>query len=632
MSDPKPASEHTRAAHAAAVSMVNFDDAADFERAERGLVAQHPSGTITADGGVVWDNTRHDFVRETDEPPDTVHPGLWRQSRLNMLHGLFQVSDTVWQARGYDISNITFIAGEVGWVIIDPLTTSATAAACLELANETLGERPVTAVIYTHSHVDHYGGVLGVTSRERVADGDCRIIAPEHFLTEVVNENVIAGPAMGRRATYQFGMLMPPGPQQQVNVGLGTAVPFGASELIAPTEEIRETGEELVVDGVRVVFQNTPDAEAPAEMNFFFPDLGLLCMAENCSHTLHNLYPIRGAQVRDSLAWSKYINEAMRLFLPHTDTMFASHHWPRFGRDDVEGFLTVQRDVYRWLHDQTMRLANEGFTPSEIAEQLELPACFGTHSHVQGYYGTVSHNSKSVYQRYLGWYDGNPANLEPHPPEPSGRRYVEYMGGAEEVLRKARDSFDEGDYRWVAQIVNHVVFADPSNTEARELQADALEQLGYQAESGTWRNAYLSGAHELRNGSPNLPGSVGRQFPRVMTAEQIFDLLGVRFDPEGFARSTDGFTMNWHFTDLDEDHVLGVLNETLHHDPHQRSDQAEVNVAVTREALGALLAGRVSLVDALANDGIDIDGDADTFAEFLIACAGPQTMFAIIEP
>jgi alkyl sulfatase BDS1-like metallo-beta-lactamase superfamily hydrolase len=632
MSGPKLASEHTVAAHTAAVSILSFDDASDFARAERGLVAQHPTGVITLDGGVVWDNARHDFVRESQESPDTVHPGLWRQSRLNMLHGLFEVADGVWQARGYDISNITFIAGETGWVIIDPLTTAATAAACLELANETLGERPVTAVIYTHSHVDHYGGVLGVTTREAVANGDCRVIAPEHFLTEVVKENVIAGVAMARRATYQFGILLPPGPRQQVNVGLGTAIPFGPSELIAPTEEICQTGEELVIDGVRVVFQSTPDAEAPAEMNFFFPDHGLLCMAENCTHTLHNLYPIRGAQVRDSLAWSKYINEARNMFGAHTDTMFASHHWPRFGRDDVDAFLVVQRDVYRWLHDQTMRLASEGYVATEIAETLSLPDCFAHHSHVQGYYGTVSHNSKSIYQRYLGWYDANPANLNPHPPEPAGQRYVEFMGGADEVLAKARKSFDEGDYRWVAQVVNHVVFADPNNVEARELQADALEQLGYQAESGTWRNSYLSGANELRNGSPKLPASMGRQMPRVMTAEQLFDLIGVRFDPDEFDASTSGFTMNWHFEDLEEDHVLGVLNETVHHHPLRVDTEADAAVRVDRTTLGAILGGVATVDSARADGSISVDGDADGFSAFMAAASGPEHMFAIIEP
>ena len=362
--------------------------------------------------------------------PESVNPSLWRQAQLNAIHGLFEVQPGVWQARGYDISNITFIEGDNGWLVIDPLTTEGTAAACLALANEHLGERPVTAVIYTHSHVDHYGGVHGVVDAADVAAGRVPIVAPEGFLSEAVSETVIAGPVMSRRATYMYGMLLPRNERGQVDCGLGKITPLGPPGLIAPTVEISRTGEELELDGVRVVFQNTPDAEAPAEMNFYFPDLRLLCMAENCSHTMHNIYTPRGAQIRDSLAWSKYIHEALLLFGDKTDILFASHHWPRFGQDDAKEFLTRQRDVYRWLHDQTMRLANHGHTAVEIGEQLELPECFAGHAHTRGYYGTVNHNAKAVYQRYLGWFDGNPANLNPLPPVESGERYVDFMGGA----------------------------------------------------------------------------------------------------------------------------------------------------------------------------------------------------------
>ena len=423
----KPASAHTRAKHRAAV--VDFDDPTDFDFATRGLIAQHPTNVIERENGVAWDGTRHDFLRGDPPAPDTVHPGLWRQSRLTALHGLFEVGPNCWQARGYDMSNITFLDTDDGWLVIDPLSTAPTAAACLALANEHLGERPVAAVIYTHSHIDHYGGIRGVTSPEAVDRGDVRIIAPEGFLEEAVSENGTAGLVMARRALHQFGVLLPHGPRQRVSTGLGASYPIGQNSLIAPTETITETGEELEVGGVRIVFQNTPDAEAPAEMNFFFPDQGLLCMAENCTHTLHNLYPLRGAKVRDAIAWSKYIQEALLLWGDHADTMFASHHWPRFGRDDVRDFLALQRDVYRWMHDQTLRLANHGFTSDEIADQLSMPEAFEGQSHVQGYYGTVSHNVRSVYSRYLGWYDGNPAHLHPHPPAEAGRRYVEMMGG-----------------------------------------------------------------------------------------------------------------------------------------------------------------------------------------------------------
>lgn len=480
---PRDASSYTAEANSAA--QISFDDPGDFGRASQGLIAQIDGAQVTMGDHVVFDVANHDFVSDDENAPSTVHPGLWRQARLNVNHGLFEVADGIWQVRGYDIANITFLAGSDGWLVIDPLTNAPAAAAALELANQTLGARPVTSIIYTHSHVDHFGGVFGVTSQEAVDAGDVRIVAPEGFLDEVVNEFVIAGPIMGRRAAYQFGPLLPPGPRGHVDSGLGSAMGKARSDLIAPTESISETGQELDLSGIRVVFQNTPDAEAPAEMDFYFPEKRALCMAENCTHTLHNLYPIRGAQTRDALAWSKYIHEAMLMWGDDADLMFASHHWPRFGNDDVRRFLTLQRDVYRWLHDETMRLANKGYVPTEISAEMELPSEF-SESHVRGYYGTVSHNVKSVYNRYLGWYDGNPAHLDPLPPVDAGNRYVEFMGGADAALDRAQRSFDDGDYRWVAEVVNHVVFADPSNERARRLQAAALEQLGYQSESATW--------------------------------------------------------------------------------------------------------------------------------------------------
>lgn len=627
MSDPKPATARTVEANRGAV--VSFDDPTDFEAASRGLVATMPAGQIHEDERLVWDTATYDFLRGGTPAPDTVHPGLWRQAQLNTIHGLFEVREGVWQARGYDISNLTFIAGETGWVLVDVLTTAATAGACLDLANRTLGERPVRAVIYTHSHIDHFGGVLGVTTPEEVARGDVRVIAPEGFLYEVVNENVIAGTAMARRSMYQFGHLLPRGPQGQVDAGLGKAVALSASGLIAPTEIISTTGEEKVVDGVRIVFQNTPDAEAPAEMNFFFPDMAMLCMAENCTHTMHNLYPIRGAQTRDALAWSKYINEALLMWGADTDVMFSTHHWPRFGTDDVRDFLVLQRDVYRWMHDQTMRLANLGLTPTEIAEELRLPECFSAQSHVQGYYGTVSHNVKSIYTKYLGWYDSNPANLNPHPPTASGERYVEFMGGAEEVLRKARRSYDEGDYRWVAQVVNHVVFADPSNRTARELQADALEQMAYQSESATWRNAYLQGASELRDGSPDFPAGRGRQLAHAMTAEQLFDSIGVRLDGE--ALQALQCRINFRFTDLGEDHVVGITNRALHHDPNQFDPKADATVTLSRTTLAEVLGSLDDFASRVNSGDIVVDGDRDS-PDALFAAMTEFRLFPIIEP
>ena len=627
---PCAASPHTHELQDRARAILQFDDPADFARAERGRIATHATGRIEVGSHAAWDVADHDFVRESENAPDTVHPGLWRQARLNCIHGLFEVSEGVWQARGYDISNITFLAGDEGWVIIDPLTTGATAAACLALANEHLGQRPVTAVIYTHSHVDHYGGVNGVTSAEEVAAGNVRVIAPEGFLKEAVNENIVAGPAMMRRALFQFGVLLPKGPRGQVDAGLGKGLPAGPPSLIAPSEEISGTGSELVVDGIRVVFQNTPDAEAPSEMNFHFPEKRLLCMAENCTHTLHNLYPIRGAQVRDALAWSKYINEALYMFGSESDVAFASHHWPRFCQADVREFLERQRDVYRWLNDQTMRLANRGQTAIEIAEELSLPECFRGSSDVQGYYGTVSHNVKSVYARNLGWYDANPATLNPLPPEPAGAKYVEFMGGGDELLRRARECFERGEYRWVAQVVNHLVFAEPDNAEARTLQADALEQLGYQAESATWRNAYLNAAKELRSGVPPIPMRLNiNSFP-AMTAEQVFDVLGVRFDPDQF--EGEGGEIDVEFSDLGESHVLGVGSAAIYFVPDTQSEQATANIRLTRLDFARLMTHATTLEEATDAGEITLGGNADLIVRLLAALERPGTMYNVVEP
>ncbi len=627
---PKPAAASTIRANAELGAGLPLDDATDFERARRGLVATHPTGVIDRNGSPVWDLGRHDFVRETETAPDTVNPSLWRQARLNCIHGLFEVVPGVWQARGYDLSNITFLAGDTGWVIIDPLTSVETAAASLALANEHLGERPVVAVIYTHSHIDHFAGVLGVTSVDDVEAGRCRIIAPEGFLSEAVSENVIAGPAMVRRAMYMYGPLLPPSPQGHVDAGLGKGTPLGTVSLIPPTDEISETGTEMVLDGIRVVFQSTPGTEAPAEMNFHFPDLRLLCMAENCTHNLHNLYTPRGAQVRDSLAWSKYIGEAIDLFADVTDTCFASHHWPRWGADDVRGYLEQQRDVYRWLHDQTMRRANLGFTAVEIAEDLDLPPSLQSQFHTRGYYGTVSHNVKAVYQRYLGWFDGNPANLQPLPPVEASVKYVQYMGGADAVLERARADFEAGEFRWVAQVVNHVVFAEPENEAARHLQADALEQLGYQAESAPWRNFYLTGAQELRTGTFDFGNADLGGFADAMTTEMLFDALGVRLDPDRL--DDEPLATNWSITDRDERHVVGLSNRTLFHRPDRHDPDAACTVTTTAAGLIELINQTADLAGATEAGTVTVDGDDTGLTKLLAARTTFPRIFPIVTP
>lgn len=604
-------------------------DPADFERASRGLIAQHPTGVIQGAWGTAWDINKYDFIEQGSVNPDTVNPSLWRQAQLNNIHGLFEVAPKVWQARGYDISNITFIEGDTGWVVIDPLTIEGCARECLALANAQLGERPVTAVIYTHSHTDHFGGVLGVTTQEDVDAGRCRIIAPEHFLREAISENVIAGFAMARRAMYQFGPLLPAGPRQHVDCGLGKAIPLSPPGLIAPTEDITHTGEELVVDGVRIVFQLTPETEAPAEMNFFFPDHGWLCMAENCSHNMHNLIPIRGAQVRNSLAWSKYIDEAIDLFGDRAEIMFASHHWPRWGADDVKGFLRKQRDMYRYIHDQTMRHANHGLTPLEIAELVEFPEEYRTEAHTTGYYGHLAHNVKAVYQRYLSWYDGNPANLYKLPPTEVGRHYVELAGGPDALLAKARQSFDAGDYRWVAEVVGHLVFTDPTNTDARELQADAFEQIGYQSESATFRNAFLTGAQELRNGSPNRNAAMRRGYLEAMTVDQLMDATAVRLKAEEVGGID--ITVNLRFSDVDQDWRVVISNRAMHTTLGSAPDP-DATVTLDRSVVIEISSVELTAGAAIEAGRAVVDGDEQAFLAIFDHLDVFMSMFPIIEP
>ncbi|MEY2643217.1 MAG: hypothetical protein RLZZ368_1864 [Actinomycetota bacterium] len=630
--DPKPATVHTAERNRGATRP---DDPGDFERARRGFIASIPDGKVLdAQGRRVSDISRYEFLR--DDCPDTVHPSLWRHAQLNAHHGLFEVAEGVWQVRGYDISNITFVEGRTGWIVIDPLTVETTAAAAYRLVDEHLGHRPVVAVIYTHSHADHFGGVHGVTTPDDVAAGRCRVIAPVGFLHETIGENVIAGPAMGRRALYQFGPLLAPGPRGHVDCGLGNSIPVGPPGLIAPTEDITHTGQVLDVDGVRIVFQLTPETEAPAEMNFFFPDRGWLCMAENCSHTMHNLVPIRGALVRNALKWSKYIDESIELFGADVKVLFTSHNWPRWGADDVRGFLALQRDLYRWMHDQTMRLANQGFVPTEIAETLRLPEEFLAQDHTRGYYGDLVHNSKAVYQRYLSWYDANPTNLHRHTPVEAGRRYVELAGGPDALLAAGRRAFDSGDFRWAAELLNHLVFADPGNAAARALQADTLEQLGYQAESSTFRNAYLSGARELREGPPPLPNAQvrGRGFLQAMTIEQVFDTIAVRLKSEDVGGTN--VSVNWTFTDMEgtPDHrwVLALTNRTLRGVRGRHEAGANVTVSLPRALLLDIVAQATTFVDEIGKGNIVVDGDAGA----LLAIFGNLDVlpggFPIVEP
>lgn len=617
--DRKDATSWTAARHAAARHELNYDDTTDFDRVVRGRVAEPLTRQIPGRfGHAVWDLDSYGFLDEPDvarNPPATVHPSLWRQGRLNNVAGLFEVTARVFQVRGLDISNVTFIAGETGWIVIDPLTSAETAAAALALVSSHLGERPVRAVIYTHSHTDHYGGIRGVLSDDQIARGEIDIIAPAGFLDAAVSENVLAGTVMLRRATYMYGALLPRDARGHVDTGLGKGLPALPSVgLVAPTIDVATTGTRLDIDGVSLVFQITPGTEAPAEMNIFLPDERALCMAENCTANAHNIYTLRGAQVRDALGWSKYINESIELFGAQTDVVFASHHWPRVGHDEAMDYLASQRDAYRYVHDQTLRLANHGLTMNEIAEELVLPPGLGDEFFNRDYYGTVSHNSKAVYQRYLGWFDANPAHLNPHPPVAAATRYVDFMGGAEAVLTKARESFDAGDYRWVAEVVNHVVFADPTNESGRLLLADAYEQLSYQSESGPWRDFYLTGAAELRSNGTMLKGvagnALGVDVVSAMTVEMLVDLVGVRLN--GPASAALSVLIDLVVDDaVPRESALTVRHGVVSAVFGRRHAASTVTLTTTRSSLAALVASGRSLEELESDGAVTVTGDRD---------------------
>jgi alkyl sulfatase BDS1-like metallo-beta-lactamase superfamily hydrolase len=523
----KPPTATIEAAHREHLNALPFDDTRDFADADRGFIAKQDPCVITAaDGRVVWDNDVYAFL--TGDAPTSVHPSLWRQSTLVAKQGLYEVVPGIYQIRGFDLSNMTVIEGDTGIIVIDPLVSTEVAAAALALYRQHRGDREVKAVIYTHSHVDHFGGVLGVTSQEDVDAGKVAVIAPEGFTEHAVQENVYAGTAMARRAGYMYGAALARGPQGQVGCGLGQTPSTGEVAIIVPTIDIRETGEKHTVDGVEIEFQMAPGTEAPAEMHFYFPRFRALCMAENATHNLHNLLTLRGALVRDPHGWAGYLTEAIDTFADRADVVFASHHWPTWGKEQIVEFLSLQRDLYAYLHDQTLRQLNQGYTGIEIAETFAMPPALERAWHAHGYYGSVSHNVKAVYQRYMGWFDGNPARLWPHPPEAIGPRYVAAMGGLDRVVELAQSAFDEGDFRWAATLLDHAVFTDENHGAARQLYADTLEQLAYGSETATWRNFFLAGATELRDGNFGTPTQAAS--PSMMgqlTPEQMFDVLAI---------------------------------------------------------------------------------------------------------
>ena len=627
------ASPATAQANAAWLQALPFSDRQDFEDARRGLVARFPEGTIRgADGRVAWDFNAYAFER-AEAAPATVNPSLWRLAQLNNEAGLFKVTDRLYQVRGADLSNMNIIEGDTGIIVMDPLIVAETAHAALELYYAHRPRKPVVAVIYTHSHVDHFGGAKGIVSEADVKAGKVAVIAPAGFMEEAISENVLAGNAMSRRAQYMYGANLPRSATGQVDAGLGKATSRGTVTLLAPTDLISKTVDTRRVDGIDIEFQLTPGTEAPAEMNLYFPQLRTLCIAENAARTQHNILTIRGAQVRDAKAWSFYIGQALARYGERSDILIAQHHWPTWGQARINEFLSDQRDMYAYLNDQTLRLMNHGLTPLDIADTLrKLPQPLASKWYARDYYGSISHNVRAVYQRYLGFYDGNPAHLNPLPPVQGAKKTIEWMGGPDAVLAKAREAYARGEYRWVAQIGNEVVFADPTNAAARALQADALEQLGYQTENATWRNAYLSGAQELRNGvKRSAPGgTTSPDLVRALTVPHFFDYLAVRLNADKAAGKT--MTLNWNFTDLQERYAMTLRNSALTYLADSQSAQATATITLDKATLDRISLKQLTLPDAIRDGSIHIDGNPQAVAALFGMLDSFDGSFNIVTP
>jgi alkyl sulfatase BDS1-like metallo-beta-lactamase superfamily hydrolase len=613
--------------HAAAAKAANLSDPDSFADARRGFVAAPEGQILDAEGKLIWDFSAFDFLE--GEAPPTVHPSLWRQSLLNNHIGLFQVSERIWQVRGFDLANMTLIEGDTGLIVVDALTARETAAAALAFARQHLGDRPVSALIYTHSHADHFGGALGVLSAEEASARQVPVVAPAGFLEEATSENVLMGTAMVRRAAYMYGSRLPRSAEGLVDTGLGKAVAFGRVGLLPPTDVIVGDSEERVLDGVRFVFHNVPGAEAPSEFTFALPELKGYCGAELMGHTLHNLYTLRGAKVRDALKWARYLDEALA-HLAGAEVVFNQHHWPVWGESRIRDFIEKQRDTYKFIHDQTVRRMNAGQTASEIAETLKLPDVLQNHLNVRGYYGTVRHNVKAVYQYYLGWFDAHPANLDPHPPVELAKRYIAAIGGPEAVVAKAQVAFDAGDYRWASELLKHAIYADPDDTAAGELLARSFEQLGYAAESSTWRNVYLTGALELREGGPET-GMDRAAMIDLLThtpSERFLEAMAASLDAE--AAGDLALTINLVFADQDESFVLRLANGVLHHRPGPPDSESNATLTLSKSFFLRMVTGRAGATDLLTSDEVDIKGSTIDLIRLLRLIDKPAGTFPIV--
>ena len=628
--EQKEATQITKENNEAVYTALDFGDKDEFACAQKGLIAAPEALELKDENGkVIWSQKAYSFVENNAQAPATVNPSLWRDTQLNHIYGLFEVSDGIYQVRGYDMSNMTLVEGKTGWIVFDPLMSMECSKAAMQLVEEHLGKRPVTGIVISHPHVDHYGGIKGIVSEEEVTDRKIPIIVPEGFEEHAISENVYAGNAMGRRANYQYGTLLQSSPQGTLAMGIGMGQSKGTITYITPNDIIKETGEKRTVDGIAMEFQMTPGTEAPAEMNTWFPQKNALWLAEYCTGTLHNLYTLRGAQVRDGNAWAEYIMEAVSRYGTKVETVFQSHNWPHWENAKIRKYMVDTAAVYKFINDQTLMYLNQGLTENEIANKIKLPAELEKNWYTRQYYGTVAHNAKAVYQRFMGWYDANPVHLGALDPSESAKKYVEYLGDTGAVLKKAKEDFDKGEYQWVAEITNVLVYADPENKEARYLCADALEQLGYQAESGPWRNAYLSGAKELREGTVSddkyrANGSADTQ--RSMTPEMMLDYLGIRTDSN--AAQDLNLKINLKITDTGENYLLTVHSGVLLYQTGVQKDGADATLTMPKAGLFAILSKDAGQQKKL----IKIEGDKAVLDKLCANIVDFEFFFNIVEP
>lgn len=629
------ASSFTKDLNQDVLKQLPFDNKDDFEESMKGFIAPLPNnGVIKNDKNeIVWNLSSYDFVEEKKETiPDTANPSLWRQLKLLRKAGLFKVVDGIYQIRSADLSNMTIIEGNSGLIIIDPLLSKETAKAAIELYYANRPKKEIKAVIYTHSHADHFGGVKGVISQADVDAKKVQVIAPYGFTESALDENILAGNVMSRRASYMYGSLLKPGPEGQLSAGLGLTTSSGEITLILPTHLITKTGEEMTIDGVKIVFLMAPGSEAPSEMLFFFPDFKALAAAEDATHTMHNLYTLRGAKVRDARAWASYLNQAIEMFGAEVEVVFAQHHWPKWGNARVIDFIEKQRDMYKYIHDQSLRLANEGFNMVEIGEKLQMPDSLAKEWYNRGYYGSLNHNAKSVYNFYLGWFSGNPSTLHPLPIVEESKKQVEYMGGAHAILEKAKKDFDQGKYRWVAQVLNYLVYAEPGNKQAKSLLADTLEQLGYQNENGTWRNFYLSGAKELREGVHPI-AAANTLSPDMVTAmpiENFFDYLSIKLN--GLKAAENPMSINFDIPDQNKKYNLQIKNGVLNYFANKNNDSADLSIAINRKDLDSLIMRKVTMEDLTKSNKVSIKGEEGSFKKFLSLFDTFNPWFNLVEP